>query len=101
MPGNTTSIVNPLEFDWDEGNKDKNWQKHKVDFRESEEIFLNKPLKIFYDIKHSQQEDRFVALGKTNEERELYIVFTVRNNKIRVISARNTSKKERRLYEKK
>lgn len=92
------SSLKPLEFEWDENNKYKNWKRHKVDFREGEQIFFNEPLKIFYDIKHSQKENRFIALGTTDRNRKLYIVFTVRNKKIRIISARNQSRKERRLY---
>jgi len=87
----------PLTFDWDPGNVEKNWQKHKVHFKEAEEVFFNKLLIILEDIKHSQKENRFIALGITNENRNLYIVFTIRNKKIRIISARNQSKSERRL----
>lgn len=91
----------PLSFDWNKGNLDKNWRKHKVHFKEAEEIFFNKPLKTYKDIKHSQKEGRFAALGTTNKGKKLYIVFTIRNGKIRIISARNQSRKERKLYAKK
>jgi len=87
----------PLKFDWDEHNKHKNWEKHKVDFRECEQIFFNRPLKTLYDKKHSQKEERFIALGITDKKRKLIITFTIRNKKIRVISARDQSQKERRL----
>lgn len=93
--------IKPLAFDWDGGNKHKNWEKHKVDYKECEEVFLNRPLKTYYDVRHSQVEERMVAFGITNKSRPLYIVFTVRNKKIRVISARDMSRKERRFYEKK
>lgn len=91
----------PIKFDWNKGNIDKNWKRHKVDFRECEEIFSNQPLKIFYDEKHSQKEGRFLAYGITNRQRKLTVIFTIRNKKIRVISARNQNRKERRKYEKK
>jgi len=91
----------PLSFDWDKGNVDKNWKKHKVHFKEAEEAFFNKSLRTFKDVKHSQKEGRFVALGTTNKRRRLYIVFALRKEKIRIISARNQSKKERKLYAKK
>lgn len=91
----------PVSFDWNEANIDKNWDRHKVNSKEAEEIFLNKPLKILKDVGHSQEEERFIAFGITNEKRKLYIVFTIRKEKIRVISARDQSKKERRFYEKK
>jgi len=93
--------VKIIEFDWDEGNRDKNYQKHKVSFKEAEEIFFNRPLKIFKDKKHLQVEERFIALGKTDNGRKLFIAFTIRKNKLRIISARNQSRKERKIYEKK
>lgn len=93
--------IKPLGFEWDTGNKEKNWKKHQVDFRECEEIFFDKKLKTFYDIKHSQKENRFVSLGITDKKRRLILSFTIRNKKIRVISARDMSRKERKLYEQK
>jgi len=86
-------------FDWDDGNKQKNWEKHQVDFRECEEVFFNQPLLIKEDLKHSSQEKRFFVLGRSDIGRTLFLVFTLRNNKIRVISARDQSKKERKIYE--
>ena len=86
------------EFDWDKGNVDKNLVKHKVDFREAEEIFFNKPVKYYIDKLHSQIEVRYTALGKTNKKRKLIISYTIRKNKIRIISARDQSKKERKIY---
>lgn len=91
-----------LEFEWDEGNADKNWIKHKVFYKEAEEAFNNKPLYISLDEKHSKKfEKRLQALGKTNEDRLLFLAFTIRNNKVRVISVRPMSKKEKKVYEKK
>lgn len=91
----------PRSFDWDKGNIDKNWKKHKVYFKEAEEVFFNRPLKVFLDKKHSEREKRFVALGVTNLKRRLTIIFMLRKESIRIISARNQSKKERGEYEKK
>jgi|SRR3989304_6394094 len=88
----------PLSFDWDKGNIDKNWKKHRVYFREVEEVFQNKPLKIFPAKKHSVVEKRFQALGITNRHRNLSVIFIIRNQKIRIISARDQNKKERRKY---
>lgn len=89
------------EFDWDKANIDKNLVKHKVDFREAEEIFFNKPRRLYLDKLHSQIEVRYTALGITNKKRKLIISYTIRKNKIRIISARDQSRKERRLYEQK
>jgi uncharacterized protein len=88
------------DFDWDEWNKEKNWQKHKVDFRECEEAFFNKSLLILEDKGHSRSETRYFALGVTDSGRRLAIAFTLRRNRIRVISARPQSKKEREAHEK-
>lgn len=90
-----------IGFDWDSGNINKNWEKHKVAFWESEEIFFNRPLLLQSDNKHSDKsESRYYALGKTNKNRLLFAAFTIRKNKIRIISARMTSKKEKIIYQK-
>ncbi|MGB3212350.1 MAG: BrnT family toxin [Desulforhopalus sp.] len=85
-------------FDWDEGNINKNWIKHKVSPAECEQMFFNRPLVIQDDQKHSEVEKRFYALGRTDSKRNLFIAFTVRNKRIRVISARDMSRKEREVY---
>lgn len=87
-------------FEWDKGNKNKNWKKHTVTDKECEEVFTDHYLKIAKDVFHSKQEPRFILIGKTERERILYLVFTIRSEKIRVISARDLNKKERKLYEK-
>lgn len=93
-------IPEPTSFDWDKGNRDKSLHKHNVSDRETEEIFDDKSLKVFADIKHSLEEQRYVAYGSTNLSRKLAVVFTLREQKIRVISARDQNKKERKIYEK-
>ena len=85
-------------FDWDKGNIDKNWLKHRVSPPECEQIFFNQPLVVQDDELHSKTESRFFALGKTDLNRTLFIAFTVRNQLIRVISARDMSRKEREAY---
>ncbi|OGH14878.1 MAG: hypothetical protein A3C27_03500 [Candidatus Levybacteria bacterium RIFCSPHIGHO2_02_FULL_39_36] len=89
----------PLGFDWNKANINKSWEKHKVSSREAEELFINKPLLIFDDKKHSIKEKRLVAYGRTNKDRKLTIVFTFRKEKLRVISARDQNRKERKVYE--
>ena len=88
------------KFDWDEGNSDKNWLKHKVSIVESEEVFSQRPVIILPDDKHFQKtENRFHAFGKTSVNRLLIICFTIRNKNIRVISARPMNARERNFYE--
>jgi len=85
-------------FDWDESNSRKNWIKHRVTPVECEQIFFNQPLLVKDDALHSETEKRFLALGKTDKSRSLFIAFTLRGDLIRVISARDMSRKEREVY---
>ena len=94
------TLPSPIAFEWDKGNIEKNFKKHKITNKETEEVFFNKPLVIFEDNKHSQLEKRYEAFGITNNAKRLTVIFTVRDKKIRVISARIQNKKERRKYEK-
>jgi len=96
----TVKLPKPISFNWDKGNITKNWDRHKINQKECEEIFFNRELILLKDIKHSQKEARYIALGVTRDRKKLHIVFTIRNLNIRIISARNQSKKERKLYEK-
>lgn len=88
-----------IGFDWDEGNFLKNWEKHQVSHLEAEQVFFNEPLLVYADEKHSSKEGRWYVLGRTDDNRCLMIVFTVRKKRIRVISARAMSRKERKIYE--
>lgn len=86
-------------FEWDEGNIKKNWEKHRVSHIECEETFFNSPLIVKQDESHSTSEDRYFVLGRTDTDRLLFIVFTMRGHKIRIISARDMNRKERKVYE--
>ena len=94
------TIKKAVEFDWDKGNVEKNL-KHDVTDKEAEEVFFDEKRYIFKDKIHSGNEERFRILGKINLGRLLFIAFTIRKNKIRIISARDINKKEVYLYEKK
>jgi len=87
-------------FEWDKGNKEKNLQKHCVTDEECEEIFFDIDKRILRDAIHSNNEARYILIGQTKRKRLLFTVFTVRNKRIRIISARDLNKKERNLYEK-
>ena len=88
-------------FEWDRGNEQKNWLKHKVTGEEAEEAFDDENRLLFEDVKHSTiQEQRFILFGKTQEDRRLVIAFTMRIEKVRIISARPMNRKEAIVYEK-
>lgn len=88
-----------IGFQWDDGNAEKNWGKHQVSQTECEQIFSNEPLLLLADEKHSKKKLRFHALGRADNGRLLFLVFTVRGQHIRVISARDMSRAERKIYE--
>ena len=87
-------------FDWHGGNAEKNWARHGVSRNETEEVFFNQPVLLADDAKHSESERRYLFLGRSNAERMLAVIFTVRSDLARVISARPMSRKERTRYAK-
>ncbi len=88
-------------FDWDDGNSRKSAEKHDVSQAGAESLFFNDPLIVAEDSRHSEGEPRFNALGKTTQGRLLHVTFTLRSDGalIRVISARDMRRKERRFYD--
>jgi uncharacterized DUF497 family protein len=86
-------------FQWDEGNADKNRITHHVENWECEQVFFNAPLLILGDLKHSATEKRWAGFGHTDDGRLLVVVFTKRGSLIRIISARDMNRKERKFYE--
>ena len=87
-------------FQWDEGNARKSEERHAVSQAEAEQVFAGEPLLIVPDAQHSQSEQRYNALGRTALGRLLHVTFTLRNDNtaIRVISARDMSRRERNRY---
>jgi uncharacterized DUF497 family protein len=93
------SLLACTGFEWDEGNSEKNWIKHQVSRAECEELFFNEPLVAASDEKRSEEEPRYFVLGQTDEGRRLFVVVTIRDKLIRVISARDMSRREEKEYE--
>ena len=97
------AVVDPPEhctgFAWDDANSHKNREQHQVTPEEAEDIFFREPLVVRSDVRHSKTEKRYYALGQTSVSRRLFIAFTIRRNLIRVISARDMSRKERKEYQ--
>jgi uncharacterized DUF497 family protein len=96
------AAADPLEnctgFDWDEANT-HNWDRHDVSPEEAEDIFFHEPLVVRSDARHSKREKRYYALGQTGIGRRLFVVFTVRRELIRVISARDMNRNESEAYD--
>lgn len=89
-----------VTFVWDGFNVLKNWAKHKVRPYEAEEAFNDKKAIFIEDVLHSQIEERYILFGKTRKSRILYVAFTLRDGRIRVISMRDVNRKEVQIYEK-
>lgn len=87
-----------IGFEWDAGNTDKNLETHAVTDAECEEVFFNDPLVAGEDAPHSREEWRGFVLGQTNGGRRLFLVFTIRRQRIRIISARDMTRREKERY---
>jgi uncharacterized DUF497 family protein len=90
-------------FDWDEANRGK-CQKHGVSRAAVESLFGGAGVAVLPDVAHSEQEQRFRAIGRTRAGRAIFVVFTLRwiagEVRIRPISARYMHVKEVQVYEK-
>ncbi|MHB8837609.1 MAG: BrnT family toxin [Gemmatimonadaceae bacterium] len=98
MPDLSALMGSLAGFEWDAGNSQKNWASHRVTQAESEEVFFNRPVFLLEGAKHSTRERRYNVLGRSNGDRLLSVIFTVRGDLVRVISARPMSRKERTAY---
>ena len=87
-------------YDWDVNKNKRNIQKHGVSFKEAASTFQDKNALYFEDEIHSQNEDRFIIIGKSKSTRLLYVCYCYRksNTVIRIISARHTTTLETELY---
>jgi uncharacterized protein len=99
VAGSTAPLLEPLVFEWDAGNVAKSREKHGVLPAECEELFGQQPILLSDDLSHSGTESRHLALGRSRTGRRLFVAFTIRDRRIRVISARDMSRKERRAYD--
>lgn len=88
-----------LEFEWDDAKAKANRKKHGVSFEEASSVFGDSLSVTIDDPLHSDEEDRYVILGESDRRRLLVVVFTDRGNKLRIISARIATRRERKDYE--
>jgi uncharacterized DUF497 family protein len=86
-------------FQWDGGTAEQNRELHQVSQGECEQVFFNRPFLVAPAVGHAEREPRDAALGRTNAARRMAVVFTIRETLVRVISARDLSRRERRIYE--
>ena len=94
---NKADLSDVRGFEWDDANTHKIWDKHGVAPTECEQVCFRRPLVVAADVGRSDDEERYYALGRTDLGRRLFVVFTLRGERIRVISARDMSRREREV----
>jgi len=87
------------DFEWDSGNRSKNWKRHKVTTRECEEIFFSGALPVGVQVDPPADEPRYAVIGETSPGRRLFVVFTLRHGRIRIVSARPATRQEEQDYD--
>ncbi|KKU85965.1 MAG: hypothetical protein UY16_C0065G0008 [Candidatus Gottesmanbacteria bacterium GW2011_GWA2_47_9] len=92
-------LPDPIEFDWDEGNIDKNFIKHGLTNKQIEAVFVSGHPQYMIDERHSLKERRYMLWNKSSDGRYVTVIFTIRSPKVRVISARVMNRRERSAYE--
>lgn len=88
-----------MKFEWDPNKAKSNFEKHRVLFFEAASSFYDEKTLEFDDLVHSHSEKRLIRIGKTQTDKVVFVVFTFRLGKIRNISARKASGKEKKVYE--
>lgn len=88
-----------MHFEWDNKKAERNLRVHGVSFDEAKIVFADPLFLTFADTDHSQEEQRFIIMGQSNEGRLLVVAYTERGQTIRLISAREATRRERQYYE--
>lgn len=89
-----------MKFEWDENKAEANLLKHGVSFDEAKTVFYDSLYVDFYDPDHSHNEHRYIIIGQSQQSRLLMVSYTERENTTRLISSRELTRRERRIYEK-
>ena len=90
-----------MKFEWDEQKNDRNFRKHGIWFEEAQTTWADSKASEFFDVDHSDDEDRFIRIGLSTKARLLLVVFCERSEEIvRIISARKATAKEQKQHEK-
>ncbi len=101
MENDDLRIVIFEEFEWDEIKAEENLKNHQVLFEEATSVFDDSFSVIFHDLDHSFDENRFIIIGMSVKIKYLFVSFTERGERTRLISARELTASERRNYEEK
>ena len=89
-----------MEFEWDPKKAIYNLRKHRVSFEEASSVFNDVLAAVYEDPDHSAHEKRYLIIGTSAQARLLNVSFADRGHRIRIISARKLTRREKKLYEK-
>lgn len=87
-----------MQFEWDDVKARANVRKHKIGFAEAMSCFYDPQQVAFYDPDHSKAEERELLVGHSNKGRLLIVIYTIRTDTIRIISARRATRQEAKIY---
>ena len=90
------TIINNIVFEWDDEKNRINKRKHNVDFNDAAKVFGDENRIEWLDEEHSDEENRYITIGRV--KKILFVIYTERENKTRLISARRADKEERMMY---
>lgn len=85
-----------MQFEWDKEKNEQNKEKHRISFETAAHVFDDPEYIEMFDFEHSIDEDRYIAIGRVGDI--VFVVFTERKQRIRIISARLATESERKLY---
>lgn len=88
-----------MDFEWSEEKAEANLSKHSISFDEAKTVFTDPLYVDFYDPDHSDDEERYIIIGRSQQNRVLVVSYTERENRIRLISAREATRREQNAYE--
>ncbi|MGH9401729.1 MAG: BrnT family toxin [Terriglobia bacterium] len=93
---NITRVI----YEWDAGKAASNLRRHKISFAEATSVYLDPAALTFSDPDHSDEEDREITIGTSAKQRILFVSYCTREERIRIISARKATRRERNQYAK-
>ena len=88
-----------MTYGWDPAKAQANVKKHRVTFEEAASVFLDLSALTFWDPDHSEEEDREITIGRSAQQRLLFVAHAPRDSRVRIISARKATRKEQKQYE--
>ena len=88
-----------MTYEWNPAKAEENFRKHRVRFEEAASVFLDPVALTFWDPDHSDEEEREITIGRSARRRVLFVAHAARHGGVRIINARQATRRERGQYE--